>query len=380
MDVKEKWSRRLADWYERLRGERTPDLRPRDVLHRIVETLEDQAREGLDGAVYVPNVIVVRVGVHDDDERAYVQAFMDGNELASAIESELIALGYGTRGPLRVTVEDHASVPETPRIGVQCRFEAATMSPVPEASPAPSLSPVPPVTPDFHDPPTRPAGGTIGWLDVEHADGRIETVPVGFSGVRIGRGRQSGNDLVLDDPLVSKAHARIEPGASGLRVIDLNSTNGTWVGGQCLQPDVPCALSAGSTLRVGGTTLVLRMSDDDATVAGNAVPAPPRPESGEMSPFVLEGPGGETWPLGSSMRIGSAVVDDIVLRGHGIRPGHAVLTIDGDIVRVEDRGSSACTWVNGKPIPARLPIVVRPGDLLRFGDTTTRLATRSRPR
>lgn len=44
-------------------------------------------------------------------------------------------------------------------------------------------------------------------------------------------GRDAGNDIVLDDPLVSKRHARIEVGAH-VEIVDLGSSNGVLVDGQ----------------------------------------------------------------------------------------------------------------------------------------------------
>jgi len=47
--------------------------------------------------------------------------------------------------------------------------------------------------------------------------------------VHVGRG--SGNDLVIDDPNVSRVHIRISRSQSGYCVIDLDTTNGTKVAG-----------------------------------------------------------------------------------------------------------------------------------------------------
>ena len=54
-------------------------------------------------------------------------------------------------------------------------------------------------------------------------------VSLGHSRVRVGS--DPVNDLVLCDPSVSKEHARFEDGPEGLMLRDLESTNGTFVGG-----------------------------------------------------------------------------------------------------------------------------------------------------
>ncbi|MCH9682042.1 MAG: sigma 54-interacting transcriptional regulator [Deltaproteobacteria bacterium] len=48
---------------------------------------------------------------------------------------------------------------------------------------------------------------------------------------RIGCGRSSVNDVVIDDPSISASHFWLELGAHGVRLFDPGSTNGTWVSG-----------------------------------------------------------------------------------------------------------------------------------------------------
>src|SRR5680860_930462 len=57
----------------------------------------------------------------------------------------------------------------------------------------------------------------------------------------IGQGAES--DIVLLDDSVSTRHARLEYSGGGWRITDLNSTNGTYVEGVRLAPEVPTPLS-----------------------------------------------------------------------------------------------------------------------------------------
>jgi hypothetical protein len=61
---------------------------------------------------------------------------------------------------------------------------------------------------------------------------RAEVVPDGEACLI---GRDPGCDLVVDDARVSRRHARLEPVASGWRLVDLGSKNGTQIDG--LPPD-----------------------------------------------------------------------------------------------------------------------------------------------
>lgn len=68
-------------------------------------------------------------------------------------------------------------------------------------------------------------------------------------------GRSSQNDLVLDDPGVSRLHARIERLYQGFFVIDIGGKNGTYVNDTRISE--PTQLNNGDLVRVGSTTLVL---------------------------------------------------------------------------------------------------------------------------
>jgi DNA-binding NtrC family response regulator len=65
-------------------------------------------------------------------------------------------------------------------------------------------------------------------------------------------GKDPGCTLRLEDPFVSSVHLRLVRRADGLHVVDLASTNGTWVDGVRVGE---AALGIGSTVRLGETDL-----------------------------------------------------------------------------------------------------------------------------
>jgi FHA domain len=72
-------------------------------------------------------------------------------------------------------------------------------------------------------------------------------------------GREHGSaDLVLDDPGVSRRHARVLANRGGIVVEDLGSSNGTYVNGCRISG--PVELGAGDELQLGGTVVGLRRS------------------------------------------------------------------------------------------------------------------------
>ncbi len=87
-------------------------------------------------------------------------------------------------------------------------------------------------------------------------DGRSVVVKVGAEqlgspdGVVIGRNpAQAG--VVLDHPEASREHFRLAATNGALSIVDLHSTNGTFVNGMELEPDAVTALTPGDEIRVG---------------------------------------------------------------------------------------------------------------------------------
>ena len=79
-------------------------------------------------------------------------------------------------------------------------------------------------------------------------------IPLGTAQITIGRAPDS--TIVIDDDYASSRHARIYPSDGGWIVEDLGSTNGTWI--ERTRITQPTALTPGTPLRVGRTTLQLQ--------------------------------------------------------------------------------------------------------------------------
>ena len=67
-------------------------------------------------------------------------------------------------------------------------------------------------------------------------------------------GRRADQDIVLHDPSVSRAHARIEATFGEVVIIDLASTNGTLVNGRPVGRS-GCLLRAGDRVQIGSILL-----------------------------------------------------------------------------------------------------------------------------
>ncbi len=132
---------------------------------------------------------------------------------------------------------------------------------------------------------------TIASSETLDAEGsrRIDSERLLSPGEAVTIGRQEGNDLVLDDQRVSRRHAVIECGDAGCRVTDLGSSNGTYLEGERLQPNVPVDLHPGAELTIGSYSLRVHSevpSPESQVGLGPAIAdfEPPATDSGTPKP------------------------------------------------------------------------------------------------
>jgi cytochrome P450 / NADPH-cytochrome P450 reductase len=118
--------------------------------------------------------------------------------------------------------------------------------------------------------------------------------------LRIGRAPE--NDIVVSDPTVSRQHAEIRNVSGAYRIVDLDSSHGTFLNGQRVTDE---ALSEGDIVRVGSSTFRLAGQELQEVSDAGAEEAPPAAaaeasaaaEPGlaaeEASPPVTDAPGAE---------------------------------------------------------------------------------------
>ena len=100
-------------------------------------------------------------------------------------------------------------------------------------------------------------------LSVVTSDGNLETYPL--RSARFTLGRDGGNDLVVNDPVVSRQHAVLLSTPSGYTIQDLGSKNGT------LLNDVPIGssprvLTHGDAILLGADHVCLRYNITEDTL------------------------------------------------------------------------------------------------------------------
>jgi hypothetical protein len=168
-------------------------------------------------------------------------------------------------------------------------------SPAPDAPvmDEPSPAPIPIPIDDAHSPTDFRPGGHMatapsGWrLRVVHSEGlQLDSLhPIRKTPFHIGARQGPGIDLLLHHDMVSGKHARIDLQDQGsVLLTDLGSTNGTFVGRQRLDKNVPRQVQERDVITIWRVSFVIERED------GRGGPAPdsgPRLQtSGEPSPSV----------------------------------------------------------------------------------------------
>jgi pSer/pThr/pTyr-binding forkhead associated (FHA) protein len=389
MDIFERFNSKFGQWYEGLFGGEGGELRPKDVLRKLIAAMEDNRKEGLDGKIYVPNKYVLELAVGDADEREYLLSFLDEEELVGVLQKFMAQNGYKTRGPLDFTI---AEVPEaeresrTEKLRVKGRFEKGEIPPAPnnggvrEVGTFLSGSPIiggggddlPTVASVNYDDDELGTVPAVAWaaLAVTSPEGRKSHFSLTKPTAQIGRSRNAGNDLILDtDGKVSKAHARLERERDGSWTLyDLGSTNGITVGAG--RVDGNRVVTDSDEIVIGDTRLVFQQADARPVSAASSGPAassaPPRRAR-------LIGPDGDAFVLASETLIGRAVTSDIILSDPSVATKHArVVAPDAATYFLEDLAGHSETRINGRVLfpGQRLPLTQ--GDILTFGTVEMR--------
>lgn len=101
-------------------------------------------------------------------------------------------------------------------------------------------------------------------IEAEH------TKEVTLQGTPVTIGRSTDNDLCLEDPKVSRQHARIDCKGAGYYITDLNTGNGTWVNG--IRLTAPHLLKHGERITIGDAELTYKESVQPSEDAQKILP------------------------------------------------------------------------------------------------------------
>jgi hypothetical protein len=220
------------------------ELQPVEVASAVQREMDDRAAIVAQGRTLVPNDFVVELA-HTDYERLEVYADSLGIELSTLAREYAREQGYSFVGPVQMRFE---GVPELTTGTFRIRSGVIRGTTIEDGEIRRPASDLP-----------RPSGNLNGKPRLlvsgpDHgADGSTRTYDLTAPITILGRGTDC--DLRLVDPGVSRHHAELRVEDGEVVLVDLGSTNGTFVNGQPVRRVV---MTDGTQVTLGRTTLVFR--------------------------------------------------------------------------------------------------------------------------
>jgi len=208
---------------------------------------------------------------------------------------------------------------------------------------------------------------------------KTEEFPVVQAIVNVGRA--ADNDLSLPYATISLHHARVLADASGCRVMDLGSSNGTRLNGVEIPVKVAQPLREGDLVEIGPFRLRFHAAPSRVAEPGKAgtpaaAAAQPRPGHTIVLPpdlparlIVSTLEGTREFPLKKdSVTLGREADNDIAIEAEAVSRHHAVMKRRGPAYLITDLGSTNGLNVAGELVKEKL---LAPGDFVCIGHSVT---------
>jgi hypothetical protein len=210
------------------------EVQPVEIASALKREVDDRATIVSRGRTLVPNTFVVELGPADHGRLGEWEEAL-GDELRDVVNEHAGQQEYSFVGPITVVFEEADDL-DTGLFRVRSSTTKGRVQA--PAQPAPGRAQAP------------PAQALPVSLDVAGHSYQVRS-PVTV----LGRGAEA--DVVVDDAGVSRRHAEVHTDGQQVRVVDLGSTNGTFVDGERVGPQ-GAPLADGSRITVGRTRIVVR--------------------------------------------------------------------------------------------------------------------------
>lgn len=204
---------------------------------------------------------------------------------------------------------------------------------------------------------------------------------------RISVGRNSDNDIVLDNRGVSRKHAMIEINPNNCVILDNESLNGTFVNNRRVEEEI---LHEGDTITIGKYTLLFRpnvtpeakLSDLDGTMTLNTRKHREQVETDRRDRELVARSGGvavligeknapveEVRLAGATITFGKAEFVNVRVAGWFVPDIQASLAMENGHYVLTNVGHRNKTRVNGEPVDK---VALKNADILQIGRSVFR--------
>jgi len=227
------------------------------------------------------------------------------------------------------------------------------------------------------------AGKTSGfWLHYRIGEGSWQAFPIPEGDIILGRSTEC--DLILEDDMVSRQHARLTQYQNQFWITDLGSTNGTQVDGSPLSPRRKVVIGQGQTINIGNFFLHITTKKETIPYKAEAIPAAiftpledgtPSLELGAGSmPGTMIAPSDLKLPpnvkslnltVQDRISIGRSPDNNLILNHPLVSRYHAIIERLGTRFRLHDLRSTNGVYINGKKVAGE--IWLKENDEIRIG-------------
>lgn len=220
------------------------EVQPVEVASALRRECDDRAAiVGRDRHV-APNSYVVELGTADYERIGEWEDAL-ASELGAVVSEHAGHQRYGFVGPVSVAFEEAGDL-DTGVFRIRSSMSQGVLPAPEQPLPPPPSYPQPSYQQPSYQPPPMPGPPAPAALEL---DGRH--YPLTTEVIVIGR--SSETDLPLDDTGVSRRHAEIRPSPHGYDLVDLGSTNGTFLNGERISV---APLGDGSLITIGRTRII----------------------------------------------------------------------------------------------------------------------------
>ncbi|MCJ7624084.1 MAG: FHA domain-containing protein, partial [Anaerolineaceae bacterium] len=167
-------------------------------------------------------------------------------------------------------------------------------------------------------------------------------------------GRENDCDIQLDDPYVSRRHAKLQVSSNQITLTDLGSSNSTTKAGKRLTPQEQYPLSSGEGFEIGEYTIHIKLITQSGLVENGVIKPPellPQVEPARLYPESLEDAGKPLNLMGlEKISIGRETDNHIVINHPMVSRYHALIERLGKRFQIRDTHSANGVFVNGEKI------------------------------
>jgi pSer/pThr/pTyr-binding forkhead associated (FHA) protein len=188
--------------------------------------------------------------------------------------------------------------------------------------------------------------------------------------VQIGRGAK--NEIILNDNEVSRDHCRLVLQGELYELIDLDSSNGTYVNGQRVHD--PWILNTECIIELGDSITFEYRPYNESTTLNTIESEIATNDQTFLVVTVTSQANPAIYPLeGEQVDVGRGTANKVIIIEPEVSRHHLRLTKDVLGYKIEDMNTTNGTTLNGTPLKEQH--ILRPGDVMRIGTNVVILYT-----